>query len=787
MYVRTPPYLNIILALTDNSDDQKDGLERDLPLYLPGLSPTLSFASLSIKPNLLSLFETSILPLDPVTLRPALKAIILALLPGLEEATSEEFERTLRVLDGFRYAVGPKQEIGSHDPEAAGEQFFWQCLFLASITSSSRRQGALAYLLRNLPQLGTSSETNMKVPNSDREFKSGNDQNGVPPAIEAVSSPEPGLLIRCFVAGLRDEQLLIQRGFLDLLVTHLPLDSTVLQHKVVVEDLERLVAAAASVVIRRDMSLNRRLWTWFLGPEPSVEHHNDAPNSPSSSGSEGTITPKLGSGDVRSRYFERYGLTPLVRSICRMIESKSTIPLEKARPFRICLSLMDRWEIGVLLVPRIFLSGLESVWQYQKVATSREAFIEVLRSANVFFDGVESGLIWSELTTVIVSALDEKEHDKQAARKRLELILFTLSHFNLQEEEMLVVHIPLVILVLLIKLQPSLQNPSVQSSTDYNDLIQNALKIADRLLEMVPERAFINDPSEQARSDWNLEGRNLPLRDQEIVNKVLHFYGHFRGNLELAPPPIEANIVGVLLLGYADQMVTRELQSDYYASHVEIEIAIFDKLIHKVSSWSVLDKERVLSRIMQASDRFAAEPEKAQHFPAIAAAVSLLELICSTGASSSWVPDSQIRKIIPSLITGIWPDLSPSKPKYNVEAVRCIRRLQSISPHIQLVEGSIATLMLGNAINNPTRVVEIEGARRLATLWAHSVPAPSGSRDRRSSLVRILAGSKVQDVSIETITLARPLLLLLDSLADAQTDLFVFATNWLQSLPSINT
>jgi len=49
-----------------------------------------------IKPTLLNLFDTHYLPLQ-ANLRPAMKAFILALLPGLEEETGEFFEKVSQV------------------------------------------------------------------------------------------------------------------------------------------------------------------------------------------------------------------------------------------------------------------------------------------------------------------------------------------------------------------------------------------------------------------------------------------------------------------------------------------------------------------------------------------------------------------------------------------------------------------------------------------------------------------------------------------------------------------
>src|ERR1700712_5953246 len=53
----------------------KDALSSDLPLYLPGLSSTLSFASLSVRTPFLDLLERHLVQLDARSLRPALKAI----------------------------------------------------------------------------------------------------------------------------------------------------------------------------------------------------------------------------------------------------------------------------------------------------------------------------------------------------------------------------------------------------------------------------------------------------------------------------------------------------------------------------------------------------------------------------------------------------------------------------------------------------------------------------------------------------------------------------------------
>ena len=61
--------------------------------------------------------------------------------------------------------------------------------------------------------------------------------------------------------ALNDSLALVQRNTLDFLVQLLPLHSANLTHA----HLSTLMTAALGVLLRRDMSLNRRLYAWILG------------------------------------------------------------------------------------------------------------------------------------------------------------------------------------------------------------------------------------------------------------------------------------------------------------------------------------------------------------------------------------------------------------------------------------------------------------------------------------------------------------------------------------------
>jgi hypothetical protein len=89
--------------------------------------------------------------------------------------------------------------------------------------------------------------------------------------ITEVVGKDIGLMVRAFAAALEDENLLVRRGALDLLLQSMKVDSNAIK-KAQPDDRTILMRAATGVVLRRDLSLNRRLYTWLLG----VEEKSDA-------------------------------------------------------------------------------------------------------------------------------------------------------------------------------------------------------------------------------------------------------------------------------------------------------------------------------------------------------------------------------------------------------------------------------------------------------------------------------------------------------------------------------
>lgn len=286
-----------------------DGLRRDLQIWSAGLFPFFQYAATSVRPIVLGIYERYYLPLQE-DLRPSIKAFILALLPGLEEETSEHFDKVCSLLDRLSGTVTPS--------------FFLQNLWLVLLTSSGTgyRIPALNYLSRRMPRLQGSER------------------------LGEIVGDDVGLMVRGFAASLEDDNILVQRGVLDLLLSTLRLDSVGFRTDTRPQDQLLLMRAAVGVVLRRDISLSRRLYTWLLGP-----HEEPAD---------------------QSAYLRQYGL-PLLRSALLAdmafdadedeedADAGERDLASRQRGFKIFIALLDKWEIAEQIIDSCILDALSAL------------------------------------------------------------------------------------------------------------------------------------------------------------------------------------------------------------------------------------------------------------------------------------------------------------------------------------------------------------------------------------------------------------------------------------------
>ncbi|KAE9401014.1 hypothetical protein BT96DRAFT_956680 [Gymnopus androsaceus JB14] len=349
-----------------------EGLKRDLPVWSSGLFPFFEYAATSVKPTLLNLYDTHYLPLQ-AGLRPIMKSFILALLPGLEEEAGEFFEKNI---------------------------------WLVMLTTPSARGTSLNFLSRRLPPLHGLED------------------------ITSIVGSDIGLMIRAFAAALEDENLLVRRSALDLLLQSMRVDSSAVK-RAQVDDRTILMRAAISVVLRRDLSLNRRLYSWLLGPGEKSEKQIE--------------------------YLKENALELLNSTLKEDMVSPSG-EYADSRPFKIFISLLDKWEIGAALSEVLVYDAFKAIKNLAEAAPEGEEDISM--TANTLYEAVEPHIIWKRLLSVVFQEIINGGEQFEA----IDMVFFMLKTFT-QDEEVQTIHLPLIFsaIVDLLEIQVA-QDPAKASS-----------------------------------------------------------------------------------------------------------------------------------------------------------------------------------------------------------------------------------------------------------------------------------------------------------------------------------
>ncbi|XP_064144492.1 protein dopey-1 isoform X4 [Loxodonta africana] len=337
-------------------------LAKDLFLYSSGLFPLLANAAMSVKPTLLSLYEMYYLPLGK-TLKPGLQGLLTGILPGLEEG-SEYYERTNTLLEKVAAAVD--------------QSAFYSALWGSLLTSPAVRLPGITYVLSHL---------NRKLSMEDQLYIIGSD---IELMVEAVST------------SVQDSSVLVQRSTLDLILFCFPFHMS----QATRPDMIRILSAALHVVLRRDMSLNRRLYAWLLGFD-----NNGAVIGPRS-------TRHSNPEEHATYYFTTFSKELLVQAMVGILQvngfgEESTL-MQDLKPFRILISLLDKPELGPVILEDVLIEVFRTLYsqckaeldlqmeppfskdhaQLSSKLRENKKTAELIKTANLLFNSFEPYYMW---------------------------------------------------------------------------------------------------------------------------------------------------------------------------------------------------------------------------------------------------------------------------------------------------------------------------------------------------------------------------------------------------------
>ena len=432
-------------------------------------------------------------------------------------------------------------------------------------------------------------------------------------------------------------------------------------------DLERLLLSAISVVLRRDMSLNRRLYNWLLG------------------------------SDSQTSYFPKYGLGSLTRALRKLLIQQGSLPPDPIRVSKISLALLDKWEIGGHIVPELFTPVMETVFAKPEA--------NVLSSTRALFDSMDPAVIWAELFSWIEQG-------------RVVMLIWVVEKFNLREEEMLVRHIPQVLLHILCLVRHNL----VQGTQWFI--------LAKKLIQLLPLRAFTSSKGVDLGTDF---------ADIDVTTFVRKYYGKISGN------------AGV------DVSLPESIKGTYFHRHLlsilrSVGEPSSPNLPDYTLEWTVLLRDA--AGIIPPLPEFNLSPvldnlyqymKGREGFQLLGTVIDTTIALVHHRHTDKTVFASNLMTSLPSTFAHLlWRNLDPDRAAHHVESVSYIWSLTSFLPTT-----SIETL-LANEIERSSHTEDgkAEACARFAVLWKHAVDRSGTAAVLTKAMMLVLRFLKGEEGSL---------------------------------------
>lgn len=352
---------------------QNAGLAKDLSVYSFGLFPFFEHSATLVKSSLLELYELYLIPLG-VELRPSLRPLVLSIIPGLEEESSEHFGKVYQLLNMIKVAAGSAE--------------FYEALWTSLLISPRHRLAIVNYLSKSIPQGVSSAE------------------------LDEICVANRKLVARAIASALGDRIQLVVRGSLDILLKHFPVSLGFFDKK----ELTDLYAASMLVLMRKDMSLTRRFYSWILNIDPITEQESLSESS----------------------------LAILIESTRNLINDSDGSLDSLSLPFKLLVFVLDKPIVADPLIKACMFDLILLL-----LRNSGEINEKLIPVANTLFRMLELDVIWGQLAGQLSKITPP---DPDGTHLVIQAVSFSIMHLSVCDESSLMVHIHLTIYVLLKRL-----------------------------------------------------------------------------------------------------------------------------------------------------------------------------------------------------------------------------------------------------------------------------------------------------------------------------------------------
>jgi hypothetical protein len=422
------------------------------------------------------------------------------------------------------------------------------------------------------------------------------------------------------------------------------------------------------------MSLNRRLYIWLLGP------------------------------DGNPAYFLKHAFRPLTSALKKLLVPQAALPVDPIRVSKISSALLDKWEIGGHVVPELFTPLMETVFANPEPG--------ILISARSLFDAMDPAVIWSELFSWIEQG-------------RVAMLNWVVDRFNLREEEMLVRHIPQVLLYILCLLK----HCELRGAQWF--------ELTERLIQLLPARAFSSAKGVELGSD---------LADIEVITHVRNYYAKVRGDAGVEVSLPEA-LKGVYfhrhllsVLRWVGQPCPPNVD-DY-----TLQWAVFTKkAAATVPPLGDLDLTPVL-------DNFNQRLSEDRGFLFLGTVIdTTIALAQHRHIHKETLQVESFSSVSLTFIHLLWRNLGADRTAYHVESVTYIWSLTAI------LSAATVESLLANEVgrSSSTKGGKLQACTRFSVLWKHAVDKTGTAAVLTKAMMLILRFLKSEEGSLGRVGVER--------------------------------
>lgn len=411
------------------------------------------------------------------------------------------------------------------------------------------------------------------------------------------------------------------------------------------------------------MSLNRRLHLWLLGQDP------------------------------QSTYFPKYALRPLTQSLKKLLVQYGSLLPDPIRVCKIALALLDKWEIGGRVMSELFIPVMQSVFENPDP--------NVLSTARALFDSMDPAMIWAELFLWI-------------EKGRVTMLIWVVDKFNLREEEMLIRHIPQVLLHILCLLRGK-----VLTGSDWFMLCQ-------KLIQLVPSRAFLSAKGIDLGPD---------LVDSNLTSFVREYYTKISGQAGM------------------DASLPESIKGMYFHRHI---LSIFTSFGEQndtpaiILEWTRLLEHGVkivpplpVFSFVLVLDRLCRYLNEQESFELLGRAIETTIALVQYGHIGKSVVQSQSEINASTFIHVLWKSLDPEQAKHHVESVTYLWSLTSF-----LSTATVEDLLVQEIEKfSHTEEAKHQVCARFSTLWRHAGDRGGAAAILTKSMMLMLSYLKASEGS----------------------------------------